>query len=105
MWTIKDGNELTIREGRLTLDELVVEPGATVRNDSEIFTYTTLSEGEIAGRGTLWAHVSSKAIGGAIAPLQTIIYYGLQMIKRRYLQMMDGSYAVSAPSGHGTTIS
>lgn len=95
--------ELAIQEGRLMVDELAIEKNAIVRNESEIYTYTTVSEGEIVGKGTLWAHISSKAIGGVIAPLQTIIYYGIQTIKRRYIQLMSGSYIASTSTGHGDT--
>ncbi|HBT78350.1 MAG TPA: hypothetical protein DEB39_15820 [Planctomycetaceae bacterium] len=102
MFEIKDDAVLTIREGRLTVEELCIEAGAIVKNDSEIYTYTTLSEGSLIGKGTLWAHISSKVIGGIVAPLQTVIYYGYQTVKRRYWQIMSGSYAVSAPSGHGS---
>ena len=80
---------------------MTVEAGASLRNDAEVYTHTFVSHGEIKGRGTIWAHVSSKPIGGNIAPLHTIIYYGAQVIKRRYLQIMDGSFVVSASVGHG----
>lgn len=102
MLTLYDG-ELTVREGRLTIDELFIDEEAILKNDAETYTYATVSAGMIDGKGTLWAHVSSKAIGGLVAPLQTIIYYGIQVVTRRYLQLMSGSYAVSTPSGHGDT--
>ena len=103
MLTLHDGT-LTIRSGRLTVDGLLIEEGATLHNDAEVYTHTTLSEGTINGSGTLWAHVSSKAIGGAIAAIQTIIYYG-QAVRRRFLQIQSGGYVVTSPSGHGTVVS
>ncbi|MDR3109126.1 MAG: hypothetical protein LBU65_05485 [Planctomycetaceae bacterium] len=42
----------TRRVGRLTSD-ITIAAAAVVDNDGEIFTYTTLSEGEITGNGTL----------------------------------------------------
>ena len=57
------------------MDALIIKEGATVINDGEIYTHTTVSEGEIKGKGTLWAHVSSKAIGGTIDENQVVIYW------------------------------
>ena len=104
MLTLRNGT-LTIRKGRLTVKDLVIESGATLQNDAEVYTYTTISDGTINGNGTLWAHVTSKHIGGLIAPLQTILYYGYEAVLRRFLQITSGSYAVTSPSGHGDVVS
>jgi hypothetical protein len=104
MLTINSGT-LTINSGRLTVDGLLIEPGAALHNDAEVYTTTTVSDGEITGNGTLWAHIACKAIGGVIAPLHTIIYYGYQAVKRRFLQIQSGSCVVTSPSGHGTVVS
>lgn len=74
MLTLRTGT-LTIRKGRLTVGALRVESGATLRNDAEVYTTTTVSDGVISGTGTLWAHVSSRPIGGEIFSTQIIIYW------------------------------
>lgn len=101
MLTLKTGT-LTIRTGRLTAD-LAIGPDAAVRNDAEIYTFTTTSGGTITGRGTWWAHVTSKPIGGDIDKYLTVIYYGEQFVRRRFLQLMSGSFTVTEPTGYGDT--
>lgn len=96
---------LTLRRGRRTLDGIHVENGAAVQNDAEMYTYATRSEGEILGTGTLWAHVSSRPVGGTVAALHTVIYYGEQYVTQRYIQIMSGSFTVSSPSGDGSIVS
>jgi uncharacterized protein (DUF1697 family) len=96
---------LTLRTGRRTIDGILISENAAVDNRSELYTYSTVSEGIIAGNGTIWAHVSSKPIGGAISVLQTIIYYGDTIISRRYLQIMSGSCVITSPAGHGNIVS
>ncbi|MDR0704748.1 MAG: hypothetical protein LBF88_07130 [Planctomycetaceae bacterium] len=67
---------LTLRNGRRTfLDGITIGEAATVHNDAEIHAYTVVSQGTIAGSGTLWAHITSRPIGGVIDTLQVIIYY------------------------------
>jgi hypothetical protein len=66
---------LTIHNGRRTVDGITIEAAAEVRNDAEIYTHTAISEGSITGTGTLWAHITSKPIGGVIGAMQVIIYY------------------------------
>jgi hypothetical protein len=66
---------LTLRTGRRTIDGIFIDSAAVVRNDSELYTHTTVSEGTIEGNGTLWAHISSRPIGGVISTLEVIIYY------------------------------
>jgi hypothetical protein len=103
MLTRKNGT-LTLRKGRRTLDGIIITDKAVLKNTSELYTYSTVSEGTIEGNGTIWAHVTSKHIGGVIAPLQTIIYYGDTIISRRYLQIMSGSCVITIPSGHGDIV-
>ncbi len=105
MITLRNGTTWTQRAGRLTTDALLIEPGATLRNEAEVYTYTTISEGRILGKGTLWAHVSSKYVDGEIDPLHTVIYYGIWPLDRRYIQIQTVSYAVATSSGHGSVIS
>jgi hypothetical protein len=69
---------LTLRNGRRTIDGILIEDAAAVRNESELYTYTTLSDGTIEGKGTWWAHVSSKTIGGIIDVQQVVIYYPVE---------------------------
>jgi hypothetical protein len=71
----RNSGTLTLRNGRRTVDGITIEAGATVHNDAEIHAYTVVSEGTISGSGTLWAHITSKPIGGVISTLQVIIYY------------------------------
>jgi hypothetical protein len=105
MFTLNTGT-LTLRTGRLTLqDGIEIADDAVLNNLSEVYTYSTVSTGTINGNGTIWAHVTSKHIGGTVAPLQTIIYYGDTIISRRYLQIMSGSCVVTRPTGHGDIIS
>ena len=98
MITLRKGT-LTIREGRLTAD-ICVEAGATLRNDAEVYTHTTLSDGEIAGSGTLWAHVTSKPIGGMIDDSQVIIYW--PKVAALVLPMPFGNlFSIQKQTGHG----
>lgn len=96
---------LTLRNGRRTIDGIFITEDAVINNRAEIYTYSTVSEGTINGNGTLWAHVTSKPIGGIIATLQTIIYYGDTIISLRYLQIMSGSCVITSPTGHGNIVS
>jgi hypothetical protein len=66
---------LTLRNGRRTVDGMVIESAATVHNNAELYTHDCVSEGTIAGTGMLWAHITSRHIGGEIGTLQVIIYY------------------------------
>jgi hypothetical protein len=66
---------LTLRTGRRTIDGIFIDSTAVVRNDAELYTYSTVSEGTIEGNGTLWAHITSRPIGGIISTLEVIIYY------------------------------
>jgi hypothetical protein len=66
---------LTLRNGRRTIDALLITEDAVINNRAEIYTYSTVSEGTINGNGTLWAHISSRPIGGVISTLEVIIYY------------------------------
>lgn len=74
MFVLKSG-ELRIRNGTFSVSELQIEEGATLCNEAEVRTHTTVSAGEIRGHGTLWAHVSSKFIGGVIDRYQIVIYW------------------------------
>jgi hypothetical protein len=82
---------------------MTITDNAVLNNLAQLYTYSTISEGTINGNGTIWAHVTSKHIGGVIATLQTIIYYG-DIINRRYLQIMSGSCVITIPSGHGNVV-
>ena len=99
MLTLRNGT-LTIREGRLTLhDGLVIDAGATLHNDAEVYTHTTISYGEIAGNGTLWAWwVTSEFIGGIIGTSQTVVYYGDRPVDSKWIQVMSGSIIVTPPT-------
>jgi hypothetical protein len=70
---------LTLRNGRRTIDGIIITENAVLDNRAELYTYSTLSEGVIEGNGTLWAHVTSKPIGGGIDALQVIIYYPVEV--------------------------
>jgi hypothetical protein len=96
---------LTLRSGRLNVDGVTLDENAVLNNRAELYTYSTASEGTITGNGTIWAHVTSKPIGGVIDVLQTIIYYGDTIISKRYLQIMSGSYVITSPEGHGNIVS
>ena len=104
MLTLRTGT-LTIRTGRLTVDAVHIDEGATLHNDAEVYTRDFTSNGAIAGTGTAWAHVSSKHIGGEIAALQTVIYYGHQDVDRRFIQIQTVGYVITSPSGHGSIVS
>jgi hypothetical protein len=81
---------LTLRTGRRTLDGLIIESTATVHNDSEIYSHDFVSEGTIEGNGTIWAHISSKPVGGTIDPFQIIIFYPVD--KSFVLPIVIGAY-------------
>jgi hypothetical protein len=101
MQTRIDG-KLTLRNGRRTIDGIFIESSAIVRNDAELYTYSTVSEGTIEGNGTLWAHVTSRPIGGVISTLEVIIYYPIDksfvlpivfgaLVSENNLQLPEGS--------------
>ncbi len=56
------------------------ESGAVLRNDAEVYTHVAVSSGEIKGRGTLWTHVLSKLVGGAIDFAQTVTHWPRQAV-------------------------
>ncbi len=100
MFTLRNG-ELTIRKGRLTCD-MTVEAGASLRNDAEVFSHTFVSHGEIKGRGTIWAHVSSKPIGGVVDPLQIIIYWPKEAAAKFVLPVCCGNlFSIPKQTGDG----
>jgi hypothetical protein len=82
---------LTLKTGRRTIDGIILESAATVLNNSEIYSHDFVSEGIIAGNGTIWAHVSSKPIGGAVSTLQVVIYYPVD--KGFVLPIVIGAHA------------
>ncbi len=98
--TLHEG-ELSIREGRLTCD-IAVEAGAVLRNDAEVYTHAAVSSGEIRGRGTLWTHVSSKPIGGAVESSQRIIYWPVEAAAKFVLPVWHGNlFSIQKQSGQG----
>jgi hypothetical protein len=72
----RDSGTLTLQNGRRTLhDGIIISENAALDNRAELYTHDFVSEGTITGDGTIWAHISSKPIGGVISTLQVIIYY------------------------------
>ena len=104
MLTIRNGT-LTINSGRLTVDGLLIEEGATLHNDAEVHTTTTVSNGNITGNGTLWAWwLTSEFIGGTIDAAQTVTYFGDRPKEHRFIQLQFGNIYVGLPSGQGSVI-
>ncbi|HBT76126.1 MAG TPA: hypothetical protein DEB39_04200 [Planctomycetaceae bacterium] len=100
MWIIRKG-ELTIRKGRLACD-IIIEAGATLRNEAEIHAHTLVSNGEIRGRGTIRTHVTSKPIGGVVDPLQIIVYWPKEAATKFALPVWHGNlFSIPKQTGRG----